>query len=322
MCPRGSHSRFRDEMVKETELNIEELRRIIDDISTFRPRILVTGGELFLHSSSFDFLSYIKRVGLFCGIVTNGTFLERDASKLVSIGLDEIAVSLDGPEAIHDGVRGVSGTYAQAVRGIQRIVEEKKRIGAKKPLVNINFTISTLNYRYIVPMVELMDSLNINMLQITHLQFLTQTDFEQQMALSKNLFGIERNTSWEGLVSDLYQLDAEYLADTIAQIRNRKVEQGRITFSPDFNKRDIIQYYSNMPFHSQSLKNACSSPWDFAILGPNGEVILCPDYIIGNLREQNFKEIWNNPKARFFRKIILKRKRLPACSRGCCFFYL
>jgi MoaA/NifB/PqqE/SkfB family radical SAM enzyme len=322
MCPQNNNPLFHDVMTKETELNIEELRRMIDEISTFHPRILVTGGELSLHSAFFDFLSYIKKAGLFCGIVTNGIFLERDAAKLVSIGLDEISVSLDGPEAVHDGIRGVPGTYAKAVKGMKRIAEERKKIGAKVPMVNINFTISAANFRYVFPMVELMSSLNIDMLQFTHLQFLTPKDFEQQMALFKNLFGIEQDTSWQGLVSDLYQLDAEYLADTIEQIRNRKVEQGRITFSPDFNKQDIIRYYSDKPFHSQSLKGACLSPWDFAILGPAGEVVLCPNYIIGNLREHSFRETWNSPKARFFRKIILKKKSLPACSRGCCFFYL
>lgn len=321
MCPQDRHPSFRQEIVEERDSNTEELRTIIDDIYSFSPMILVSGGELFLHPSWYDFLSHIKKKELFCSIGTNGMFLERHASKLVDIGIDELSVSIDGPERVHDEIRGLPGTYAKATRGIERVMEEKRGMGVIKPLINVIFTITSRNYQYITTVVELMASLKINTLRIGHLNFLRQKDFDDHMNISRKLFGINHDTSWEGYVSEVHDIDASHLANTIEYIRSKRDANMRITLFPDFNKEEIIQYYSEGSFRSRSFKNACLVPWDTAIIGPKGEVILCPNYIIGNLREKSFREIWNNEKARFFRKVILKKKQLPVCSRGCCFFY-
>lgn len=321
MCPQDNHPSFRQEIVQKGEADIKELQKMIDDISPFRPIIMVSGGELFLHPSWFDFLSYVKAKGLYCSIGTNGTFLERDASELVNIGVDEISVSVDGPELIHDEIRGFPGTYAAIIRGIQHLMEEKKKRN-RKPRINIIFTISSLNFQYLPEMVEQMEALKIDTLRISHLNFLSQKDFENHMRLFKGLFGIEHDTSWEGFVSDLHHIDARPLAETIETLRRRRNGNLRITFFPDFQKEEIIQYYSHGPFHSKSFRNACLAPWDMAIVGPGGELILCPNYIIGNLCEQPFREVWNNERARLFRKILLRMKSFPVCSRGCCFFYV
>jgi MoaA/NifB/PqqE/SkfB family radical SAM enzyme len=320
MCPQVNHPSLRQERDKKGEADIKELQKIIDDISPFRPIMMVSGGELFLHPSWFDFLSYIKAKRLYCSIGTNGTFLERDASELVNIGIDEISVSLDGPESIHDEIRGFPGTYAATTRGIQRLMEKRK--GNRKPRINIIFTISSLNFQVLPEIVEQMEALKIDTLRISHLNFLSQKDFENHMHLFKRLFGIELDTSWEGFVSDLHHVDATPLAETIETLRRRRNGNLRITFFPDFRKEEIIQYYSHGSFSSESFRNACLAPWDLAIVGPGGELILCPNYIIGNLCEQRFQEIWNNEKARFFRKTLSKMQSFPVCSRGCCFFYV
>lgn len=321
MCPQDRHSSFRQNIAQERDANIEELRTIIDDICSFSPMILVSGGELFLHPSWYDFLSHIKKKRLFCSIGTNGTFLERHACKLVDIGIDELSVSIDGPEPIHDEIRGVPGAYAKAVEGINRVNEEKKRVRANKPLINVIFTITSRNYQYIAAVIELMASLKINTLRIGHLNFLRQRDFNDHMNIFRELFSVDHDTSWEGFVSEVNDIDARLLADTIECIKNKRNANMRINVFPDFNKEEIIQYYSEGSFRSRSYKNACLVPWDIAIIGPKGEVLLCPNYIIGNLREKSFREIWNNEKARYFRKVILQKKQLPVCSRGCCFFY-
>lgn len=321
MCPQDRHAGFRQNIVKERDANIEELRSIIDDLHSFNPMILVSGGELFLHPSWYDFLSYIKKKRLFCSIGTNGVFLGRYASKLADMGIDEISVSIDGPEPVHDEIRGVTGAYAKAVEGICRVIEEKKQKQTNKPLINVIFTITSRNYQYIANVIELMASLKINTLRIGHLNFLRQKDFNDHMNIFRKLFSIDHDTSWGGFVSDVKDIDARSVADTIEGIRKKRSSSMKITVFPDFNKEEIIQYYSEGAFRSRSFKNACLVPWDIAIIGPKGEVLLCPNYVIGNLREKSFREIWNNEKARHFRKVILQKKQLPVCSRGCCFFY-
>jgi radical SAM protein with 4Fe4S-binding SPASM domain len=322
MCPQERHASFRQDIVEERDADISELRKMIDEIRRFRPMVLVSGGELFLHPSWHEFLSYVKINGLFCSIGTNGTLLGKYASELVEIGVDELSVSIDGPERIHDEIRGVPGAYAKAVDGIKQINEAKERARTYKPLINVIFTISPLNHRHIAAVAASMGSLKVDTFRIGHLNFLRPKDLMDHRDLFAKLFGIDRDASWAGYVWDVSGIDGKLVAGTIEGLKKRPYGPPRITVFPDFKKNEIITYYAEGPFRSKSFPNACLAPWDIAIIGPKGEVLLCPNYIVGNLRDQGFRDIWNNDKARHFRKVMKKRKQLPACSRGCCFFYI
>jgi radical SAM protein with 4Fe4S-binding SPASM domain len=53
-------------------------------------------------------------------------------------------------------------------------------------------------------------------------------------------------------------------------------------------------------------------------LMPNGDIALCedtPDYVAGNIFEQEPMEIWNGHRYRKFRKYILENGIFPVCSR-------
>jgi radical SAM protein with 4Fe4S-binding SPASM domain len=102
------------------------------------------------------------------------------------------------------------------------------------------------------------------------------------------------------------------LANEIGHIRGGK----RVNFFPNLRHDDIIKYYSE----GVVVKDRCSAPFLGAVIKPNGEVKFCPDawiddYIIGNIRQENFLDIWNNKLARNFRRIIIKQKQFAGCKR-------
>jgi len=49
----------------------------------------------------------------------------------------------------------------------------------------------------------------------------------------------------------------------------------------------------------------CRSPFTFARILFNGDVQLCYRYMIGNLKEKNFEDIWYGKKAQRIRQKIL-----------------
>jgi radical SAM protein with 4Fe4S-binding SPASM domain len=94
-----------------------------------------------------------------------------------------------------------------------------------------------------------------------------------------------------------------------------------ITSFPAFTPQEIIKYYSENTF----IRNQCVASFYGAIIKPNGDVKLCPDewvddYLLGNIRENTFAEIWNNERARFFRKKIFYQKQFAGCKR-CSWMY-
>ena len=77
------------------------------------------------------------------------------------------------------------------------------------------------------------------------------------------------------------------------------------------------EYFSN--FEETFGHNLCPVAWYFAQVEPDGEVVFCgdfPDYFIGNVRKQSFREIWTGEKAKRFRAKLAKEP-LPICARCC-----
>lgn len=54
-------------------------------------------------------------------VLTNGLLLKERARELLSSGLNEISLSLDGPKRIHDACRGVDGAYERCIEGLKAI---------------------------------------------------------------------------------------------------------------------------------------------------------------------------------------------------------
>lgn len=83
-------------------------------------RVAFSGGEPFLHPDFGAIVLEAQRVGLSPVAVTNGTVLEgRRAAALPH--LDLVAVSVDGPEAVHNHLRGSATAFARMVKGLETI---------------------------------------------------------------------------------------------------------------------------------------------------------------------------------------------------------
>src|SRR5204863_1285763 len=58
----------------------------------------------------------------------------------------------------------------------------------------------------------------------------------------------------------------------------------------------------------------CRSPWTFARILPTGDVELCFKFVVGNLRERAFKDIWFGEAATAVRaRVIAETTICPAC---------
>jgi len=70
-----------------------------------------------------------------------------------------------------------------------------------------------------------------------------------------------------------------------------------------------------LPVDQELQPQAGSKP----VVEPDGEVVFCgdfPDYSLGNVRRESFREIWTGERANRFRA-KLAREPLPICARCC-----
>ncbi|MBT9175151.1 MAG: Antilisterial bacteriocin subtilosin biosynthesis protein AlbA [candidate division WS2 bacterium] len=90
--------------------------------------IKITGGEPLLRKEVvFGLIKFCKDKGIHTALESNGTLInERDIKQLKSLGLSEIAISLDSSEySWHDEFRGKLGAFNRTVRTIKNCVSLK-----------------------------------------------------------------------------------------------------------------------------------------------------------------------------------------------------
>lgn len=299
------------------ELSLETLRRLVDEVSFFKPIIYLWGGEPFLYPHIKELIAYIKSKRMILAVNTNGTFVERDAEFLVHQGPDNLLISLDGPQEINDKIRG-EGVFQRVLSGVKKIQEIKKEGRRVKPYLTMVSTISENNYLALEETLEMAGGQGFDFVGIQFSTFTTEALGKEYQRTFASLFNLPAE-SWKGFVADKSKISVDRLSEIIKKIRKRRYPFG-IYFVPDLRPEEVRTYYQR-PAELLRWKR-CIIPWFRADILPNGDIYTCldfPDYVVGNINKDSFLTIWNNRKYQTFRK-CLKKQLFPICSR-CCGLY-
>lgn len=119
------HCFARAGVARRSSLSVDLVKGIVAEGHNAGYRHLhITGGEPLLWDGLFEILDYSFGMGYKTVLLnTNGTVLTKDvANRLAAYNCLSISVSLEGPESLHDRLRG-KGSYRRAVRGIERALE-------------------------------------------------------------------------------------------------------------------------------------------------------------------------------------------------------
>ena len=140
------------------ELNALEGKRIIDQVAEMKtPILILSGGDALMRQDLEELVRYGKSRGLRMATIPAATpLLTRERVRsLKDAGLDQMAFSIDGhTESLHDGFRGVKGSFAKTLEGVSYAHE----VGL--PL-QINTCFAAWNYPYLEDLVALVRSLGV-----------------------------------------------------------------------------------------------------------------------------------------------------------------
>jgi radical SAM protein with 4Fe4S-binding SPASM domain len=81
--------------------------------------VTLIGGEAYLRKDWLEIAREITGRGMVCTVTTGGLALSAYlAGRMAEVGISSVSVSIDGLEATHDGLRGVPGSWAAALRAL------------------------------------------------------------------------------------------------------------------------------------------------------------------------------------------------------------
>jgi MoaA/NifB/PqqE/SkfB family radical SAM enzyme len=295
------------------EMGLADWKRLVDELAAHEIRsLLLRGGEVFLHPEIIPLLEYIHGKGIFISVDTNGTQLERFAEDIARIGNIHLTVSVDGPEAIHDSVRGMPGCFARIRRGLIRLKEEEQRSGINVSK-SINFTISPYSYRGLGKIPETARNLGISSVCIVPFYYVPQAvGLKYERELRERFFC--EAFSWKGFHHETSGVDAGEFAE---QLRAYRADLGDITDYPYMPM--TVEEYRTWFRDAVTLvgPQSCSNVERLIDIQSSGEANFCvdfPDYSIGNVRESTIAELWNGPRAEKFRT-YRRKQPLAVCHR-------
>lgn len=295
--------------------SVEDCRRLMSQLRHIRPQINLHGVEPLLHPGILDLIAVIKQHGCFVSLTTNGILLPHAASDLVDLGVDSVTVSVDGPEHLHDRIRG-TGAFRPAMEGIRLLKQRRAARGKVRPRITTSFCISDLNYRAIAEYADLMlDQTRVDSIMLIHLQYVTEA---ASKAFNRRFSFLGRATSTNLTAVDPTRIDPDVLWDELQRVR-RSHPDDRVGYNIDFrSKSKLVAFYTNP--NRFFLKKTCKVPWISSTVLASGDVVInsrCLPFRAGNIHESSFPEIWRGERYRAFRKAVKNAGVFPICSRCC-----
>jgi len=295
------------DMMRSTQLKPGAWKAFIDQVAPYRPSFDIGTTEPLLYDGLIEVLDYMKQKQLSCCLTTNGWMLPQLAEKIANTKVEKFIVSIDGPQEIHDTIRGVKNSFERAISGIQKLKALNKNIK-----IGINYTISNHNYTYLKQTLEALDKeIQWDSFLFIHPSFVTNKMAQDHNTIHKG------HTAFAVDVSgvELDKIDIDILRKQIADIKERYKTKD-IRFHPDIPLKSLDAYYHNPS--SFVTARRCVVPWRYANITSNGDVIplnRCQMFSFGNICESDLKEVWNSSPYRDFRRRLRKFGAFPICTR-------
>lgn len=299
----------------ENELNVQDMERLVKDVSRWRPYFYLWGGEPLLSSDFLDTLELLRTHRFLTFVNTNGLLLSDYAKEIVSNRVQLITVSVDGPPNVHDRIRNREGAWHKTWLGISAVQEEKRRRRTRFPLIQINYLITEDNVECLETTLEEFTGLGIWRWRYQLPMYVPPGRGEAYERLMAKLYNVEA-TSWRTFPQRVGDMDGGSVARRIRNVKRRKPLM-RITVEPPLSLNLVSRYFSED--WDNGVPAGCAVASAFVSVMSDGTVVGCPDFpdfVVGNLRDRNLSDLWHDETYSAFRHSV-SLKRMPICSRCC-----
>jgi MoaA/NifB/PqqE/SkfB family radical SAM enzyme len=295
------------------ELKLEDWKRLVDEIAEHKISFfLIRGGEPFLFPGIIELLEYIHDKGIFISVDTNGTMLKKYAEDIVRIGNIHLTISVDGPEEIHDYVRGVKGCFQKIKENIALIRKYEENLG-KNISTSICFTISPYSYKGLGDMPDVARDLSINTVGIVPYYYIPgEIGKAYEKELREN-FGCPA-FSWHGFHHEDSGIDFNEFQILLQRYLNGLNGIVNDKYLP--LTEDEFKTWFTDPVAAVKTSE-CYNVEALIDIQPNGDANFCvdfPDYTFGNVRNSSIEKLWNGEEAERFR-VLRRKQQLGACYR-------
>lgn len=318
MCDVGTknlESNFAKNLVGTHPINmpLELIKKIIDQTAHNFPKTKLGYGftEPLVYPHLIESLQYANTKNLFTSITTNALTLKHKAKQLVDAGLNELYISLDGPQDIHNEIRGHKKSFQKALEGIEELLKYDNA-----PTISIFCVITEWNIGYLRDFAKSFKKYPLKHMGFMHTNFTPPEIAVNHNKLWKSLYPAT-DSNIDEIAIDNMDLDA--LWKEINDIKSDSFPFS-VSFSPEINSKEQLDIFYLNPEIQVGKK--CNDIFNNIMIKSDGSVIpahgRCYNLYIGNIYKEDLEQIWQSSILKKIRKDLQKAGGLfPACSRCC-----
>jgi MoaA/NifB/PqqE/SkfB family radical SAM enzyme len=268
-------------------------------------RVVLSGGEALLHSHLWELCDVLRAANIGITVLSTGLLLRRHAAELVR-RCDDVVVSLDGPQRIHDAIRNVPRAFERLAGGVAAVK-------AADPAVRVTArcTVQRSNHTSLRATTRAARAMGLDRISF--------------LAADVTSDAFNRPAGWDGDRARQVALDAAdlpALTEEIEALVREHAEDfasGFIAESPAKLRRRLGQYYAALLGNGDFFPNDCNAPWVSSVIESDGTVRPCFFHPpLGKLgTDHSLADIVNSPEAVAWREQLDVRTD-PVCRRCVC----
>lgn len=270
-------------------------------------QVLMSGGEALLNPNFFRFCEILKKEKIKISLLSTGLTLKKNAAQLVKWA-DDIIISLDGDEMLHDAIRNIPGAYNKLKEGIQalRSIDPNFKVSGRTVIHRINY----LNWHRIIDSAKELGLNSISFLPAD----VSSAAFNREIP-----WGEERQD--EILLSKLDLVELRSVIDNLLTKYSEDFKNNFIAESPEKIQK-IYQYYAAYYSINDFPFKKCNAPWVSTVIEADGTVRPCFFHEpYGNIKAAQLSDIINSDMAISFRKNLDMEKN-ETCIKCVCYLNL
>jgi MoaA/NifB/PqqE/SkfB family radical SAM enzyme len=260
--------------------------------------VVLSGGEPLLNSEWPQLCSTLRQEHIRLTLLTTGLLLAKNASQIAEL-FDDVIVSLDGPERIHDAIRRVDKAFMLLQRGVDSVKLQRPSFA-----ITARTTVHKANHAHLRETLAAAKDLNLNGISFLAAD-LTSEAFNRPLGWSAN-----RQSEVALSLDEVAVLEDEIeslIAENFADIDSRYVAE-----SPEKLRRIVTHFRAHLGF-GRTESPRCNAPWTSAVVETDGTVRPCFFHPpIGNIHRSSLEEVINGPEALSF------RSRLDIANNAIC----
>lgn len=281
---------------------LRDLQRQLDSIRRLGVRqVAFSGGEPLMNSELPLVAGLLRKEGIQLTLLSTGLLLGKYAME-VAKNFDEVIVSLDGPQQVHDQIRRVKGAFRLLEAGVCAVRRERHEIR-----ITARCTVQKANHCCLWETARTAKGLLLNGISFLAAD-LTSTAFNRAL-----VWPAWRQEEIAVSISELPILEEQ--VETLVRDAGREFGAGFVVESPEKLRRIADHFRAHLGLLTP-VSPLCNAPWVSAVVEADGTVRPCFFHRpIGNLQDGNLEMVVNGAEARSFRAQLDIRN--DAVCRNC-----